>query len=227
MSDDAKGLLGWFGKRKEDVIQSGMRAHALSVLDCVTELGATMRAMEAGDSQSALKAIERLYASEHEADAQEENLCNQMSIGELGPQEREDFLHFVKKTDSIANWCKEAAIHIQLVVDTGAVIPVNVWQMFSATVSDLESEVNALMNAIRVLGTDDGGRIAECVQGVKDQERRIDAAYMSVMKSILTSDMDHKAVILSLRMLDSLEEAADTCKACADTISILFYAKRI
>ena len=69
MSEDAKGLLGWFGKRKEDVIQNGMRAHALSVLDCVTELGAAMRAMETGDSQAALKAVERLYVLEHEADA--------------------------------------------------------------------------------------------------------------------------------------------------------------
>ena len=149
-----------------------------------------------------------------------------MSIGELGPQEREDFMHFVKKTDSIANWCKEAAIHLQLVLDTGAAIPINVWGMFSSTVSDLESEVNGLMNAIKVLGTDGVG-IDECIQGVKDQERRIDAAYMSVMKEILTADMDHKAVILSLRMLDSLEEAADTCKGCADTINILFYAKRV
>ena len=226
MSDDAKNIISWFGKRKEGVLQEGMRAHALSVLDCVTELGNAMRNMEVGDHTAAKKAIERLYVSEHEADAKEEVLCNQMSIGELSPQDREDFMHFVKKTDSIANWCKEAAIHLQLVLDTGASIPINVWGMFSATVSDLESEVNGLMNAIRILGTDGVG-IDECIQGVKDQERRIDAAYMSVMKEILTADMDHKAVILSMRMLDSLEEAADTCKGCADTINILFYAKRV
>ena len=50
MSDDSKGLLGWFGKRKEGVIQSGMRAHALSVFDCVTELGNATRSMESGDT---------------------------------------------------------------------------------------------------------------------------------------------------------------------------------
>ena len=60
MSDDSKGLLGWFGKRKEGVIQSGMRAHALSVFDCVTELGNATRSMESGDTSLALKAIERL-----------------------------------------------------------------------------------------------------------------------------------------------------------------------
>lgn len=226
MSDDAKGLLGWFGKRKEDVIQNGMRTHALSVLDCVIELGNAMRSMEAGDGTRALKAIERLYASEHEADSLEEGLCSQMSIGELSPQEREDFMHFVKKTDGIANWCKEAAIHMQLVVDTGSDIPVRVWNMLATTVSDLESEVNGLMNAIKVLGTDGVG-IEQCIQEIKNQERRIDAAYMTVTKEILMSDMSHKAVILSLRILDALEEAADTCKGCAETISILFNAKRV
>lgn len=226
MSEDAKGLLGWFGKRKEDVIQTGMRAHALSVLDCVTELGNAMRSMEAGEPDKALKAIERLYVLEHEADSQEDDLCNQMSIGELGPQEREDFMHFVKKTDSIANWCKEAAIHIQLIVDTGASVPVGVWRKFASTVGDLESEVNGLINAIKIMATSGEG-IAECVAGIKEQERRVDAAYMVIMKDILMSDMDHKAVILSLRILDSLEEAADTCKGCAETINILFYAKRI
>ena len=226
MSDDSKGLLGWFGKRKEGVIQSGMRTHALSVLDCVTELGNAMRAMEADDKSGALKAIERLYYLEHEADSQEDNLCNQMSIGELSPQEREDFMHFVKKTDSIANWCKEAAINLQLIIDTGAVIPVNIWNLLTATVSDLESEVNGLMNAIKILGTDGEG-IAECIQSIKDQERRVDEAYMKIMKAILIADLDQKATILSINVLETLEEAADTCKGCAETINILFYAKRI
>ena len=226
MSDDSKGLLGWFGKRKEGVIQSGMGAHALSVFDCVTELGNATRAMESGDASAALKAIERLYVSEHEADSLEENLCGQMSIGELSPQEREDFMHFVKKTDSIANWCKEAAINIQLVVDTGAVIPVGIWNLFSEVVADLESEVNALMNAIKILGTGGEG-IDACIQSVKDQERRVDEAYMKIMKAILTADLDQKATILSINILETLEESADTCKGCAETINILFYAKRI
>ena len=226
MSDDAKNIISWFGKRKEDVLQDGMRTHALSVLDCVTELGNSMRAMEGGDVQGAMKAVERLYVLEHEADAKEEVLCNQMSIGELSPQDREDFMHFVKKTDSIANWCKEAAIHLQLVADTGAQIPRPIWEMLSGAVSDLESEVNGLMNAIRILGTGSEGLTA-CISGVKEQERRIDAAYMTITRAIIMSDMDYKAMMLSQKVLESLEQAADTCKGCAETINILFNSKRI
>ena len=226
MSDDAKNIISWFGKRKEGVLQEGMRAHALSVLDCVTELGNAMRNMEVGDHPAAKKAIERLYVSEHEADAKEEVLCNQMSIGELSPQDREDFMHFVKKTDSIANWCKEAAIHLQLVEDTGTVIPRGIWEMFSAAVSDLESEVNGLMNAIRLLDSNSEG-LSECIDGVKAQERRIDEAYMKITRAILMSDMDYRSMMMSTKVLEAVEQAADTCKGCAETINILFYAKRI
>ena len=226
MSDDSKNIIGWFGKRKEGVLQEGMRAHALSVLDCVTELGNAMRSLENGDRQAARKAIDRLYVLEHEADAKEDVLCNQMNIGELSPQEREDFMHFVKKTDGIANWCKEAAIHLQLVDDVGAVIPRSVWEMLSGTVSDLESEVNGLINAIKILGSGSDG-LMECIEGVKDQERRVDEAYLAITRAILMSDMDFRSMMLATKVLDALEEAADTCKGCAETISILFYAKRL
>ncbi len=226
MSDDAKNIMGWFGKRKEGVLQGGMRAHALSVLDCVIELGNAVRCMESGDTATVVKVIARLYALEHEADVKEEELCNQMSIGELNPQEREDFLHFVKKTDGIANFSKEAAIHIQLVLDTSAVIPKHIWTMFASAVSDLESEVNSLINAIKILGSGSDG-LMECVRGIKEQERRVDEAYMQIMKALMAPELDHRATTLGLRILDALEEAADTCKACGETISILFYAKKL
>ncbi len=226
MSEDAKSIIGWFGKRKESVLQKGMHEHAVAVLDCVTELGNAMSAMASGDKASASKAVQRLYVLEHEADGLEEMLCNQLSIGELGPQDREDFLHFVKKSDGIANWCKQAGIHLQLIVDTGVAVPVHVLETFTSTVSDLRAEVDALINAINAMmsGSDD---LMECVREIKAEERRVDQAYESIMKAVLTSDMDHRATTLTLRMLDSIEEAADTCKSCAETISILYNAKRI
>ncbi len=226
MSEDAKSIIGWFGKRKEGVLQKGMHEHAIAVFDCVTELGNAMAAMASGDKATASKAVQRLYVLEHEADGLEQMLCNQLSIGELDPQDREDFLHFVKKTDGIANWCKQAGIHLKLMVDTGVVVPVQVLEAFTSTVSDLRAEVDALINAINAMtsGSDD---LMESVRDIKEEERRVDQAYESIMKAVLTSDMDHRATTLALRMLDSIEEAADTCKGCAETITILYNAKRV
>ncbi len=226
MSEDAKNIIGWFGKRKEGVLQKGMHEHAIAVLDCVTELGNAFTAMASGNNSAASKAIQRLNVLEHEADGLEKSLCDQMSIGELGPQDREDFLHFVKKSDGIANWCKQAGIYLQLIMDINAFVPVHVLEMFISSASDLRSEVDALINAITAL-ISGSNNLMECVREVKEQERRLDKAYESIMKAVLTSDMDHRATTLTLRMLDSIEEAADTCKSCSETISILYNAKRI
>lgn len=226
MSKDAASLLGWFGKRKEGVVSDGLRAMSLSVQDCVTELGLAMRAMGDSDPATAMKAIDRLFQCEHEADAHEDELCNQISLGELGAQEREDLMHFIRKTDKIANWSKEAAIGIRLVHEIGLTVPRDIWDMLSQSVSDLESEVRNLANAILMMGTD-GSDIMECVRGVREMERTIDRAYFDVTKAIFSSDMDSKAVIMMSRIMDSIEMAADTCKACSDTVAILHFAKKV
>ncbi len=226
MSEDAKNLLGWFGKRKENVIQDGIRSHAIAVYDCINEMGLALRAMETGDSSGAMKCIERLFVNEREADSLEDDLCAQLSIGELSSQEREDLLYFVRETDDIANWSKEAALHVQLIKETKAVVPAPIWAHMVQVVSYLEAEVNYLMNAIKLLGTD-SGEINHCIQGVKEEESRIDRANFDLTKEIYMSDMEPKAIMLATKVVDSLEMAADTCKRCSDTISILMVAKRL
>lgn len=226
MSKDSAELLGWFGKRKENVVSDGLRSMFLSVQDCVSELGKAVRSMGDGDAPSAKKAMDRLFICEREADSQEDELCNQISIGELGPQEREDLMHFIRKTDKIANWSKEAAINISLVMEVGLDIPKSVWDMIAQSVSDLETEVRNLSNAVSMMGTTTGD-IMECIRGVRAMERTIDLAYFDITKAVFSSEMDHRAIILMSRIIDAVEMAADTCKACSDTVAILHYAKKV
>lgn len=226
MSKDSAELLGWFGKRKEYVVSDGLRSMFLSVQDCVSELGKAVRSMGDGDSPSAKKAMDRLFICEREADSQEDELCNQISIGELGPQEREDLMHFIRKTDKIANWSKEAAININLVMEVGLDVPKSVWDMIAQSVSDLETEVRNLSNAVSMMGTASGD-IMECIRGVRAMERTIDLAYFDITKAVFSSEMDHRAIILMSRVIDAVEMAADTCKACSDTVAILHYAKKV
>lgn len=226
LSEDGKNLLEWFGKRKENVLQSGIGTHALAVLDCVLELNICLRSMENGETSSAEKSIERLFVNEKKADSIEDQLCEQLSIGDLNIQEREDLLHFVRKIDNIANWAKEAALHVRLINEIGLVIPKDIWNNLAGIGSELETEVKYLMNAIKLLGTD-GPEIHNCVQGVKDQESIIDRLNHSAERVAYTTNMDYKSLMLVSEVLNSLEMAADTGKSCADTISILTVARRL
>lgn len=135
-------------------------------------------------------------------------------------------MHFIRKTDKIANWSKEAAINISLVNEVGLEVPKAVWDMIAQSISDLETEVRNLSNAVSMLGTD-AGDIMECVRGVRAMERTIDTAYFDITKAVFSSQMDHRAIILMSRVIDAIEMAADTCKACSDTVTILHYAKKV
>ena len=221
-----KGIMGWFAKRKEDFVRMGSRGHGLVVLDAVTELDMAMMAMAKGNRQEAAKCIERLILCEREADRIEDKLCADVSGGELSVQEREDLIHFVRKMDQIANWSKEAAIHIQLLTETNALVPEDIWLEAAKMSSEIIPAVKHLVKAMESLNSD----VTETVRNIDaviDQEKIVDGMYFAAIKHIHLSPMDPKAVMLMREVILSLEMAADTCKACADTISILMVTRRI
>ena len=110
--------------------------------------------------------------------------------------------------------------------ELGMKVPKGIWDMLAQSVSDLESEVRGLANSIEMMGSE-GSDIMECVRGIREMERTLDRAYYEMTKTIFRADIDPKAVIMLLRIVDAIEMAADTCKACSDTVAILHYAKRV
>lgn len=221
-----KGLLDWFGKRAQDVVRDGSRNHGIIVLDTVSELNFALKAMNEGKSDVALKCIERLMMSEHEADRLEDRICADIVGGELSVHEREDLIHFVRKMDQIANWAKEAALHIQLIIETRSNISSMVWGYAEKMSTEIMVAVKQLIKIIEDLKIDPKSAIRN-IDGVNDQERVVDGLYFQAIKQMHLSDMDPKAIMLASELISSLEMSADTCKACADTIMILLTSRRL
>ena len=219
-----KKMVNWFTKRKEDSVRLGSRGHGLVVLDAVTELDMAINAMAKGQVPEAVKCIERLILCEREADRLEDKLCADVSGGELSVQEREDLIHFVRKMDQIANWSKEASIHIQLIVETNATVPENIWVEASKMSAELIPAVKYLIKILESMLADRTETVRN-IDAVIDQEKIMDGMYFDAIKHIHLSPMDPRAVMLMRELIFSLEMAADTCKACADTISIMMVAR--
>lgn len=220
-----KGLLEWFGRRKEDAVRVGSRSHALVVLDVVSELDMAIGFMAKGNKEAAMKCVDRLILSEREADHIEDKLCAEISSGDLSIDEREDLIHFVRKLDQIANWSKEASLHIQLIKETNASVPEDIWKDIGRMSAETIPAVKYLIKAIESLRENTADAV-RCIDSVNDQERIVDGLYFSNIKQIHLSDMDPKAIMLLRELILSLEMAADTCKTCGDTISILLSARR-
>lgn len=224
MSD--KGILDWFGKRKEDSVNDGSRSHAVAVHDTVAELRRALGAMAGGDPAGALKCIERLMLSEEEADRIEDRLAAEISRGEMSVQEREDLIVFVRKTDKVANWAKEGAIQLQLLVETRAVVPEEIWEELEHMVEELIAEIRLLVAAIESMHTDVNATKRN-IDSLNDQERILDSLYFKGIKHAHLSDMDPKAVLLVDNLINAIEMAADNGKSCGDTINILMVSRGI
>ena len=224
--NEKKGIMGWFSKRKGETVRIGSRSHGLVVQDAVTELDLAISAMNRGDKINAMKCIDRLMLLEREADKLEDKLCADVSGGELSVQEREDLIYFIRKMDSIANWAKEGGIHVQLLVETNALVPDYIWGEVGKMSSELITAVKHLIKTLENMDTlpaETHGNI----EAVYDQEKIIDELYFSCIKHVHLSPMDPRAVMLIRELILTLEMAADTCKACADTISIMLVARRM
>lgn len=216
----------WFSKRKEETVRMGSRSHGLAVQDAVTELDLAIIAMGRGDPVDAMKCVERLMKSEREADRIEDKLCADVSGGELSVQEREDLIHFIRKMDQIANWAKEGAIHIQLLKETNALVPDYIWEEIGKMSAELIPAVKHLVKIVENMDTGTPETIRN-IEAVYDQEKIIDGLYFSCIKHVHLSPMDPRAVMLMRELIFTLEMAADTCKTCADTISIMLVARRM
>ena len=224
--NEKKGMMMWFSKRKGETVMMGSRSHGLVVQDAVTELNLALAAIGKGDRVNAMKCIERLMLLEREADKIEDKLCAEVSGGELSVQEREDLIHFIRKMDQIANWTKEGAIHIQLLMETNALVPEYIWEEIGKMSAELIPAVKYLVKIIENIESASAETIGN-IEAVYDQERIVDGMYFSCIKQVHLSTMDPRAVMLIRELILALEMAADTCKACADTISIMLVARRM
>ena len=222
---DARNILEWFGKRKEDSMQAGTRKHGLAVLDVVSEVERAAEAMRAGDTRFTLKCIERMILSEKEADKLEDRISESLAGGEVSVQVREDLLRLARNTDKVANWATKSGVYIQMIIECNIPVPADVWDAVKTMATELTLATKLLIKAYENLVVDFNESIRAAV-AVRDQEKVIDHIHYSTVKKILMSDMDHRGMTVMRDVVEALEESADSCKACAEILTILIKSRK-
>ena len=222
---DARQLLDWFSKRKEDSMQEGTRKHGLAVLDAVSEVERAVEAMRAGDIQFTLKCIDRMILSEKEADKLEDRLAEAATAGDLSAQVREDLIRLAKTTDKVANWATKAGIHMQMIIECNIRVPPHVWDAAKLMATELTLAAKLLIKAYENLtvSVSESLRIATAV---RDQEKVIDQIYYATVKKLFMSDMDYRGTMLMKGLVESLEESADACKHSAEILTMLLKSRK-
>ena len=218
--NDRKTLLEWFGVRRESMVRTGIRSHAIAVGDATAELNKAVSALCANDKQEAMDAIRRLLMAESEADTLEASISLDLTKGDLEAREREDLLRLVRRIDFISDWAKEAALNLQLILEADVHVSCDLWSRYAEMTASLSKSAKALLISIENLGVNND-RATQSSREVERQENVIDDLYFSTKKAILFSDTDTRAVFLLRDMLHGIENSADACKDVADMIYIL------
>jgi len=218
-------LLEWFYSRRESMVFRNMRGHAQDVGDTIIEFNRAMSALCRGEKEQALDALKRSFLAEKAADYREQAMSEELSRGDLEEKNREDLMHLARRMDYAADWCKEAGMNLQLVLEIGIPVPPAIWSKFCQMSRELERMAKALKVCVDNLGVNND-LVLRARKEIEDSEHVMDDMYFAMKKEFFLSDLDARALYLMRDMLHGVENSADNFKDSADIIHILIVAQR-
>jgi len=214
----------WFARRrKSKVLDMAYRQMTLAI-DTVTDLRKAIIAASKGDVNETKSCVERLFVVEREIDDLRRTVFEELTRGSLPSKDREDIMHLVKRLDTMADFVKDSARTLLIVMQ--AEIPKEIWNLFVEVAKDLVECSAALRKSIEKLETDlaEARALSEKVDQV---ESRVDEKYLKMKGLLLKHGRTiDPAVLLMLRdLIESMEQVADGCDDTADYVRILTVAR--
>lgn len=189
-------------------------------LDTVNDLERAIKAVLDGDRETARTMIDRLFQIEEEIDDLRRTVFEESTRGSLPSRDREDIMHLVKRLDVMADYIKDSARDVLVLLDVD--IPREIWKAFFDMSSGIAKTAGVLRESLRNLGQNPyEARVMS--EKVEDEENKVDKIHLEIKSLFLKyGDKINPSVLLILKdLLDSMEEAADSCADTGDYIRIL------
>jgi predicted phosphate transport protein (TIGR00153 family) len=210
----------WFEKRRKNKVLDIADRQMTVALDTVNDLERAIKAASAGDIEEARTTIERLFKVEEEIDDLRRTVFEELTKGNLGFQEREDIMHLVKRLDMMADYVKDSARNVLVLLK--ADIPKDVWKAFSEMASGIVRTAAVLRESLRNLG-ENPIQARAISEKVEDEENKVDKKQMEIKALLLKygTEINPWSLMILKDLLDSMEEAADSCADTGDYIRVL------
>jgi len=216
-----KSMLSWFEKRRQSLTLNLAQNQIMKAFDTVTELNKAIQAFSV-DKSKAEKCIERLFVSEVEIDQLRRAVFMELTKGSLPSKYREDLKALIGRLDRLADYVKDAARSIKILIQAESTLPKEFLDIFSRMAQQLVECTARLRTSIEALG-DDPAKAVQYAHQVDEIEGRIDEDHFQAKVSFITnSEKVNAPTFMVLKdLVDSLEHAADMCADTADFILIL------
>lgn len=208
----------WFEeRRKSRVLEIAYRQMTIA-LDTVNDLEKAVKAVSERDRETARTTIERLFRAEEEVDNLRRTVFEELTKG-AESRDREDIMNLVKNLDQMADHVKNSARDILILLDED--IPGELWKAASEMSSGIVSTAATLRESLKNLG-ENNSRARELSEKVEEEEKKVDEKFLEIKSLLIKHGMINPSVLLILKdMLDSMEEAADSCADTGDYIRVL------
>jgi predicted phosphate transport protein (TIGR00153 family) len=210
----------WFEKRRKNKVLDIADRQMTVALDTVNDLERAIKAASAGDIGEAKTTIERLFKVEEEIDDLRRIVFEELTKGNLGFQEREDIMHLVKRLDMMADYVKDSARNVLVLLQAN--IPKDVWKAFFEMASGIVKTAAVLRESLSNLG-ENPVKARAISEKVEDEENKVDKKQLEIKSLLLKygKEINPWSLLILKDLLDSMEEAADSCADTGDYIRVL------
>lgn len=208
-------------KQGQDAVESFSR-HIEFICQCVEGVKKNVEALCNGRGEKIEKISEEVFASERKADVIARDMMKKLSVGELRPKFREDLLRILFNLERIGRFAEECAFETSIVdIDF---LDEQSKQLLKEMANDSYLTVKELSSAIREL-TYNLDLVVEYGNKVSELEDRVDKARRGLISTITKTGSSCETNMPNFfsanRLIESLEEVADSAEDTADQIRVL------
>ncbi len=198
-----------------------MQDHLALTTRAVEELGNALQQKIAGQEEKALESINKVYRMEEQADQLRECIAEELTKGEIPPQERDDLLHLSRDIDWIADWSKEAARILKHTPISR--LPKRLSDQGVRMIEKVRETTFLVRNCVERL-TEDPQEALQLATKVENLEEETDALYSEVRSLYPTVDfsvVNPGEMVLVGQLFDAIENITDWCENTIDEVRVL------
>lgn len=214
----SRRLFGWFAPKRGEKVLEMVEKHLELTKNAVISLHQMVEKAAECDEEECKLAFLNVSKMEMQADELRRDMVEELTKGEMFPEERDDLMELVRAVDWIADWSKEAGRILTSIPFDKAPdeIKKETMNMVKANVDCVE----VLSKAIEILPKDPAEAL-NLADEVEMLEETIDDLYGEIRSYFATlsfPEFSTGSLILLNEFFDAIETIADWCENTADIV---------
>jgi predicted phosphate transport protein (TIGR00153 family) len=216
-------LIKWFEKRRETKALSTIQRHLALTTGIVEDLENAIKAAINNEEKEMWRCIERVTNSEREADKLRRRVMDEVSKGELSPNDREDLMDLVKRVDMVADWSRESTRVL------GAIpmdhVPNSIKNVFTEMVKSVKECAVSAQKCVDKMMTKPEEAL-QAADTVEREEEKVDDIHEKARILLGKEDLPRAGVaVLVSQLFEAIEMIADSCEDVCDQVRVIMVRK--